>query len=83
MNFKHEVEEYVRLMKEDDVNWVEAYYIFITKDFMREFADKLKPWSEIINTYIWHTFGEDFFIELFGKEAFIKMRNRIEFRNDT
>ena len=82
MSLLHEVEEFLRTTDEWDINWIDAYYNILSKDFIREFKHHFIYQEENIMIFIWHKYGDKFVEEIFGREPFRKLRNRIEFRND-
>ena len=77
------VEEFLRTTDNWDIDWIEGYYNILSKDFLREFKHHLNTYprdDEI--SYIWNTFGEQFAIEIYGRERFIKFKNRVNFGNE-
>ena len=82
MSLLTEVEEFLRTTDEWDINWIDAYYNILSKDFIREFKHHFIHQEENVIIFIWHKYGDKFVEEIFGREPFRKLRNRIEFRND-
>ena len=70
MSIQTEIEEFLRHNpKFSGVNWIDAYYSMVSRDFLREMRDYLNPpWSDTILKFILETYGREFFIEIYGKE---------------
>lgn len=83
-SFLKTVEEFLRTTDQWEIDWIEGYYNILSKDFLREFKHHLNTHIQYDEVdHIWHTFGEQFAIEIYGREEFFKFKNRIEFRNET
>ena len=80
-DFEHELEEFLRTTTDWSHNWIDGYHLRVSKDILREFRNHVVRCDNIVMKDIYHTHGEKFAVELFGRERVRKYMNSVEFRN--